>query len=215
MSDRRSTAADEITLPLAEGKTARVKIVTRWPAAADAADATIEVAGLPPGMPIIVRVPNCVVGANVAETRSGDGARLVLQGKIGHRIEECHPGVILTFGPLGLAPATYAWNLSSPQSAADAAVPAGYIPQSLPAGAPAIRLPDAPDTDGFVHFPVNPLPDWSYFEEGPGTQCWVQGAAVGVSLAFPDGQTKMLRFTPLCYNTSNLTLCETPLVFRS
>ncbi|MHB9077871.1 MAG: hypothetical protein ACYC3X_10285 [Pirellulaceae bacterium] len=116
-----------------------------------------------------------------------------------------------------LVPATFSWNLSTPRSAADAAVPAGYIPQSLPVGVPSIRLPGQPDTDtdGFVHFPASPLPEWSYFQEGPGAPCWVEGAAVGVALAFPDGPTKTLRFTPLCYNTSNLTLCETPLVFQS
>jgi hypothetical protein len=37
--------------------------------------------------------------------------------------------------------------------------------------------------------------------------------AAGVSLKFPGGEIKTLRFTPLCYNTSNLALCETPLVF--
>jgi hypothetical protein len=140
---------------------------------------------------------------------------LRLKGKIGHRIEDCRPGVLLTYGPLVLAPSTYGWNLSRPQAAADAAVPAGYIPQSLPAGTPAIRLPGKPDADGFVHFAPTPLPEWSYFDAGPGARCWVEGAAVGVPLKFPSGEIRMLRFTPLCSNTSNLTLCETPLVFRS
>jgi hypothetical protein len=150
----------------------------------------------------------------VRETRSGERIRLSLQGKIGHRIEERRPGVLVTYGPLVLAPSTHAWNLSRPQSAADAAVPAGYIPQSLPAGTPSIRLPAGPDADGFTHFAPTPLPEWSYFDEGPGARCWVEGAAVGVPLKFPGGEIRTIRFTPLCSNTSNLTLCETPLVFR-
>ncbi|MCY2994276.1 MAG: twin-arginine translocation signal domain-containing protein [Planctomycetota bacterium] len=77
------------------------------------------------------------------------------------------------------------------------------------------KLPDKPDGDGFVHFPPVPLPEWSYFDEGPGSQTWVEGAAASVPLKFPSGEIKTLRFTPLCYNTSNLTLCETPLVFSA
>jgi len=201
----------QFTVPLPGGNTARVNIATRWPAAAEA---TIEAEGVPAGMPVKLRVPRCVAKADAAETRSGDRLQRVFRGKIGHRIEECRPGVILTFGPLVLAPATYGWSLSRPQTAADAAVPAGYIPESLPSGTPSIQLPGKPDGDGFVHFAPTPLPEWSYFDEGPGSRCWVEGAAVGVPLKFPNGETKVLRFTPLCCNTSNLTLCETPLVFR-
>jgi hypothetical protein len=200
----------KFAVPLPGGNTARVTIATRWPGAGEG---TIEVEGLPAGMPVKVRVPGCVAQGKVSETRSGEHARLVLSGRIGHRIEECRPGVILTYGPLVLAPATYGWNLSRPSTTADGAVPAGYIPQSLPAGTPAIKLPEKPDGDGFVHFPPVPLPEWSYFDEGPGSRTWVEGAAAGVPLKFPGGEVRTLRFTPLCYNTSNLTLCETPLVF--
>ena len=50
---------------------------------------------------------------------------------------------MLMYGPLVLAPSTYGWNLARAQTAADAAVPAGYIPQSLPAGTPSIQ-PESP-----------------------------------------------------------------------
>jgi hypothetical protein len=202
----------EFSLPLPGGRVVRVKTATRWPAAAAA---TIEAQGVPPAMPVKLRVPECVARPAVTEVRNGDRVHLTLTGKIGHRIEPCRPGVLLKYGPLVLAPSTYGWNLSRPQAAADAAVPAGYIPQCLPAGTPSFQLPGPPDAVGFVHFPPTPLPEWSYFDEGPGARCWVEGAAVGVPLKFPDGQVKTLRFTPLCSNTSNLTLCETPLVFRS
>jgi hypothetical protein len=202
----------EFSVPLPGGKTTRVKVRTRWPAAAEA---TIEADGIPDGMAVKLRVPGCVAKPVVRETRNGERLCVNLQGTIGHRIEECRPGVILTYGPLVLAPSTYGWDLSRPPSAADAAVPAGYIPQSLPSGTPSIQLPGKPDAGGFVHFPLNPLPEWSYFDEGAGARCWVEGAAVGVPLKFPNGEIKTLRFTPLCSNTSNLTLCETPLVFRN
>ena len=67
-------------------------------------------------------------------------------------------------------------------------------------------------TDSSISLPL-PLPEWNYFDEGPGSRTWVEGAVAGVPLKFPTGEIKTLRFTPLCYNTSNLTLCETPLVF--
>ncbi len=200
----------QFTLPLPSGNSVQVKITTRWPASAEA---TIEAEGVPAGMLVKLRIPKCVAKPVAEEARNGERVRLTLQGKIGHRIEECRPGVLLTYGPLVLAPSTYGWNSSRPQTAADAAVPAGYIPQSLPAGTPSIQLPGRPDNDGLLQFPSTPLPDWSYFDQGPGARCWVEGAAVGVPLKFPGGEIKTLRFTPLCSNTSNLTLCETPLVF--
>lgn len=197
------------TLALSPDTTVQVTIATRWPAAAEA---TIHVTGVPAETPVRVRMPACVADGYLTETRSAEGADVVLRGKIGHRIEACQPGAILTYGPLVLAPATFDWSQTRP-AVAEAGVPAGYLPQSLPAGAPSFALPSAPDADGFVHFPASPLPDWSYFDEGPGARCWVEGSAVAVPLAFPGGANRTLRFTPLCYNTSNLTLCETPLVF--
>jgi hypothetical protein len=202
----------KFVLPLPGAKIAQVTIATNWPAAAAG---IIEVEGLPAGMPVRARIPGCVAQGKVTETRSGEQARLVLSGKIGHRLEDCRSGRILTYGPLVLVPATYGWNLARPPAAADRAVPAGYIPEALPVGTPSIQLPGKPDADGFVHFPPVPLPEWSYFEEGPGSRTGVAGAAAGVPLKFPGGEVKTLRFTPLCYNTSNLTLCETPLVFAA
>ena len=58
-----------------------------------------------------------------------------------------------------------------------------------------------------------PLPDWMYFDEGPTSRCGVAGSAGNVSVKFPDGSKKTLRFTPLCYNTSCLSLFDTPIVF--
>ena len=199
-------------LPLPDGKTAKITIETRWPALANA---TISANGLPADVPVMLRVPGCVLEPKITETREGNAVHLVFSGRIGHRLVDCQPGVMLMYGPLVLAPSTYGWNLARAQTAADAAVPAGYTPQSLPAGTPSIQPESAADGDGFVQFATKPLPDWSYFDEGPGARCWVEGAAVNVPLKFPNGETKSVRFSPLCSNTSNLTLCETPLVFRS
>ena len=69
-------------------------------------------------------------------------------------------------------------------------------------------------SDGFVHLRGGPLPEWSYFDEGSGARMWVEGAAVVVPLKIPGAGERTVRFTPMCYNTSNLTLCETPVVFR-
>jgi len=69
-----------------------------------------------------------------------------------------------------------------------------------------VRLPKCP--------PERPLPEWSYFDEGPGARTWVEGSAVQVPLKFASGKIEMVRFTPMCYNTSNLSLFETPVVFR-
>jgi hypothetical protein len=52
-----------------------------------------------------------------------------------------------------------------------------------------------------------------YFDEGATSRCGVAGSAANVSVRFRDRQEKRLRFTPLCYNTSCLSLFDTPVVF--
>lgn len=200
----------EFSVPLPGGASTKVKIATAYPARAEA---TIEAAGLPANIPLRLRVPACVRKPDLAEKRAGDEAELIFHGKLGHRVEECHPGVMLTYGPLVLVPSTYSWD--SRRRTDEASIPTGYVPESIPAGTPSLAISGQADADGFVTLPAGPLPEWSYFDEGPGARTWVEGAAVTVPLKFPDGQQRSLRFTPMCYNTSNLTVCETPVVFRS
>jgi hypothetical protein len=71
----------------------------------------------------------------------------------------------------------------------------------------------APDADGLLPLSDLPRPDWMYFDEGATSRCGVEGSAANVTLKFPDGKEKSLRFTPLCYNTSCLSLFDTPIVF--
>jgi hypothetical protein len=205
----------QFQIPLPGGKWATVKIATSYPANAQA---TIEVENLPADMTVKLRVPSCVRKPEIKQVRTGEKVLVAFRGELGHRIEQCHPGVIVTYGPLVLIPSTWAGPLASPQGAGDAAAPAGYIPQSMPAGVPTIKLDGRLDADGFVHLPTcppeRPLPEWSYYDEGPGAPTWVKGSAVEVRLKFPSGEVRPVRFTPMCYNTSNLSLFETPVVFR-
>ena len=161
----------QFQIPLPGGKWAKVKIATSYPAHAEA---MIDIDNLPAGMAVKLRVPACVRKAEVKQVRTGRKVKVTLRGKLGHRIEPCHPGVILTYGPLVLVPATWGGGVSAPQAAGDAAAPAGYIPRAMPAGIPTIKLDSGPDGDGFVHLPTcppqRPLPEWSYFDEGPGTR---------------------------------------------
>lgn len=195
-------------VPLPEGNWAVVTIATTYPTHAEA---TIEVEKLPAGRPVKVRVPGCVRRPEVKEVRTGEQLRVTLRGELGHRIERCGPGVILTYGPLVLVPATWPWGAAAQQGLGETAV-------SLPAGVPAIKLNKAADADGFVELPScpgeRPLPEWSYFDEGPGVPTWVEGAAVEVNLKFSEGDVRPARFTPMCYNTSNLSLFDTPIMFR-
>jgi hypothetical protein len=88
----------------------------------------------------------------------------------------------------------------------------------MPADVPTIKLDSKPDADGFVQLPLcppeRPLPEWSYFDEGPGAPTWVQGAPVEVKLKFADASTHPARFTPMCYSTSVQLLVSTPVVFQ-
>ena len=203
----------QFEVPLPGGTCATVKIATRYPAKAEA---TIEADNVSADMPVKVRVPSCVRKPTLDEDRNGPKVRVAFTGELGHRLEQCDPGVILTYGPLVLIPGT-----GLPGNAAQAdptGAPPGYIPQSLPPGAPAIKLGSPPDADGFVQLPLcppeRPLPAWSYFDEGPGAPTWVEGSAVEVALRFPGGAEHAVRFTPMCYNTSNLSFFDTPIAFK-
>jgi len=198
------------TIPVPGGPDAEVAIATNYPASAET---TIEARNLPADVDVKVRVPGCISQPDLSETRSSHGVRLVLNGKLGHRIEQCHTGVIVTYGPLVLSPSTYLSESPGMAISGDKAVPAGYIPDSLPDGTPSLALGDEVDSDGFLRVDPAPLPEWSYFEEGPGSRCGVKGSTANVPVKFHDGKIKTLRFCPLCYNTSNLNLFETPIVF--
>ncbi|NLP10614.1 hypothetical protein GX408_09495, partial [bacterium] len=81
-----------------------------------------------------------------------------------------------------------------------------------------IILHNPPDARGFVRLPLcpaeKPLPAWSYYDEGPGSPTWVENAAVEVHIKYPNAQAMAVRFTPLCFATSCLSLFETPVLFQ-
>lgn len=202
-------------LPLPGGRWARIRIESKYP---HRAEASIVAEHVPPDIHIKVRVPSCVIDAVVNEDRNGDLVNLSLHGRIGHRIEPCHPGVMVTYGPLIVAPGRGADYSSQKASSFSDGIPAGYTPKSLPPGIAKIKLDSPPDDDGFVRLPLcppeRPLPTWSYYDEGPGARTWVEGAAVEVKLKYDDGKIVPVRFAPMCFSTSCLSLFETPVVFQ-
>lgn len=199
----------EFTLDLPRGGQARVTIATGFPFGAEA---TISAAGLPEDYTLALRVPACVRRPRVEQQRRGATTRLTLTGRIGHALQTVPEGVVLRYGPLVLAPMFYYWNRAGRRLGDEAGVPAGYIPPTLPPGLPRLLVGE-PDGDGLLCLPSEPLPDWSYCEEGPGLELAALGAAVNVPALFADGQTVELRFNALCQLTSNMTLNETPLIF--
>ena len=197
-----------VTLP--DGSNAEIKIQTAWPSAAAA---TITATGLPRDLPIHVRVPTSVVAPQVSETRDGNMACLTLGGRIGHHLVNCGPHVMLMYGPLVLAhqrmvgTSRHEKRLPMPQ----------FLPVTFPNRCPLGRRRWCRRRRPTLTNCSSSRPDRcqsGVIEEGPGTRCWVEGAAVNVPLKFPSGETITLRLWPLCANTSNLTLHETPLVFR-
>jgi hypothetical protein len=199
----------EYTVPLPGGKEARVKITTSYPARAEA---TIEASGLPAGVKVKLRIPTCVRKPEVSESRTAQKVQLVFNGKLGHRVEQRRPGVVLTYGPLVLVPASYDFG-AVPLTDADRQAPAGYVAEALPPGVSALKLDRNADADGFVPLEPGPVPVWSYWDEDPHSRTWVPGAVATVPVQLSDRQVKPLRFTPMCYNTSCLSLFETPVVF--
>ena len=195
------------------GRKAEVRITTPYPARAEA---SIMAAGVPADISLRLRVPESVKQPVTRESRDGDRVQITLSGRLGHQVEHCNGGVMLKYGPLVLAPAIYSWQGSdngvNTAAASEVYVPTGYIPEVMPQGLPALGLP-APDEDGLMSFTDLPRPVWMYFDEGENAPCGVEGSAANVLVKFRDGEQKTLRFTPLCYNTSCLSLFDTPIVF--
>jgi hypothetical protein len=190
------------------GKEAKVEITTSYPARAEA---TIEAHGVPAGTKVKLRVPACVRKAEVSESRTAQKVQLVFNGKLGHRVERCRPGVLLTYGPLVLVPASYGLG-SVRLTEANRQAPAGYVGEALPPGVPTLKLDRSTDADGLVA--LEPGPFQGFWDEGPQSRTWVPGAVATVPVQLSDGEVKPWRFTPMCYNTSCLALLETPVVFR-
>jgi hypothetical protein len=202
-------------VPLPGGQWANVRITTAYPSRAEA---TIEAENLPSNIPLKLRVPACVRKPEVKQSQADNKALITFRGELGHRIEQCNPGAILTYGPLVLIPALGSSQPASIPNPMAAGVPAGYVPKVLPQGVPTLKLDSAPDAEGFVKLPLwppdRPVPEWSYFDEGPGAPTWVEGSSVEAQLKFPDGKVDRARLTPMCYSTSVLALTDVPVVFR-
>ena len=201
----------DYAVPLPGGHEAKVRISTAYPSQAEAA---IEVTGAPAATKVRVRVPACVRNAEVSESRSGEKVQLVFKGRLGHRVEEWGFGVVLTYGPLVLVPASCGFGSVKLTEAERQEGRSGYFAESLPAAVPALKLDRNPDGEGFLPLEAGPVPDWSYWDEGPQSRTWVPGAVATVPVQLSSGEITPLRFTPMCYNTSCLALYETPVLFR-
>ncbi|MEI6083163.1 MAG: hypothetical protein WCS70_02560 [Verrucomicrobiota bacterium] len=200
-------------LALPGGREAEVRISTAYPASAEA---VVAATGVPQDVSLRLRMPGCVRRPVVTETRDNDRVQLRLSGRLGHHVESCHGGALLKYGPLVLAPAIYSWqgdgNGVNTATAHEIYAPTGYIPESMPGGLPILNLPK-PDADGLLTLSDQPQPVWMYFDDGATSRCGVRGSPANVPVRFQDGKQISLRFTPLCYNTSCLSLFDTPIVF--
>ncbi|MFM1551454.1 MAG: beta-L-arabinofuranosidase domain-containing protein [Lentisphaeria bacterium] len=197
-------------LGLPDGAEAEISIATTYPADAEA---VVTASHVPPDIDVHVRAPASVRRPQISEERDGDRVTTQLGGALGHYVESVPRGAMLKYGPLVLVPLAYSWTGPSATEAERNAAPAGYIPDQMPEGLPALQGGIA-DADGLLELPDRPLPDWTFFDEGPGGKCWVPGAAANVGLRFPDGETRSVRFVPQCYFTSCLALHDTPVVFQ-
>jgi len=205
----------EFEVPIPGNKWIRVKIKTSYP---NKAEATIESDNIPDNIELKIRIPACVNNPQISQIRDRNKVTVNFQGEIGHRIEQTNPGVILTYGPLILIPPKGVGVGNTLPGSSPDGIPEGYVPQSIPPGIPIIKLENPPDANGFIELPLcppdRPLPTWSYYDEGPGSRTWIEGAAAEVSLKYPDGRILPTRFIPMCFSTSCLALVETPVVFQ-
>ena len=197
------------TIPMCDTKDITVYITTTYPSQFDG---FIKIENLPESAKVNVRIPSFVKNGVVKESVIRNTKHLHVTGKIGHYIVEYEDRIALKYGPLILSPSIYYWENNFEDLLKDHGDLAGYIPSILPSKNCKI-VSEGYDENGFMKFQTDPLPDWSYFEEGNISRTAVKGAPVNVTLEFDDGQRRTLRFWPLCYNISNFSYYHVPILF--
>ena len=94
----------------------------------------------------------------------------------------------------------------------DTTIPEGYVPETSNSICKFIPLPT--DEDGFLDLHHDPIPVWTFFEQGematiPGSEV----VAVNVPVRSPDGGESNLYFYPMYSATSTLFLYDFMYVF--
>lgn len=165
------------------------------------------------------RTPYYVKNVRVTEHRAvaaPDRRTFLLEGDIGHYVEQRDGGYVVKYGGLMLAPMIYSWGETEGPSfdEAEANVPAGYIHERI-AGCDLSILEEEHDENGFLKIAAGyDLPEWLAFDDGVGSRTGTfNRAAANVTLIGKDGTRHRVCFHPMCYATSNLTLCHTPMKF--
>lgn len=175
-------------------------------------NSVITVTGHSPDTRVNVRIPGCAANAAMTEQRHADEIRIEMTGELGHTVEACKDGRILKYGPLVLAPQTYAWNPLE-RSTADA-VPEGWGGPVMPPGLPEMLVDGLADSRGFLALNHKPQRMWNRFDSGPAAPFHVWNAEVGVPVRFDSGEKMELVFNPLCSATSYMGFYETPFIFK-
>ena len=165
-------------------------------------------------LPVEVTPPPSLHEVELRKLQQEDGETILLSGRLGYWLDRREePRVALRYGPLLLAPLTYYWGGPRQEVADD--IPAGYVPDFLPAGTPRLLVGE-PDRDGLLPpLRTTPLPEWSYFETGAAAELGFDGISGYVDCLFPGGEKHELWFSPLCHLTSNLSFYDTPLLFEA
>jgi hypothetical protein len=185
----------------------KFRISTRWPGKVDS---IITVNGLDDDAKLHLRIPSVIKNARETRTFERGVLTIRLSGDIGYSIEQYNGLYMLKYGSLVLAPSNYTWNGQAPES--ETTVPEGYIPNAFPGVEYSLELPPK-DENGFYMFEHLPLPSWSFYEEGPDSRTAFEGVTVNAKIRFKCGVKGRVRFWPLCYNVSTLTLYTTPYLF--
>ncbi len=187
---------------------AKVHIYTKWP---DACDTRITIDDSLKRK-VHIRIPKAMKNAKIEHFTASNGSEIwTVTGRIGYTMEAFGDKWVLKYGAAVMVPMNYTWG---GQSAAkvDDGVPKNYIPARLPSKNFSILTP-AEDADGFVEFAHKPLPEWSYYGEGPIETLSLKKVTANVPVRFEDGTEQVLRFWPVLANTATLCFYEIPIVF--
>ena len=176
-------------------------------------DAHIQIENMPEDVNVKVRIPSFVKNEKIERKLLQGVTHIHVSGKLGHHIIHNEGKVALKYGPLVLSPSVYYWEDKFEDLLEGIGDLKGYIPQALP-GKNCKIICGGYDENGFLKFDSDPLPDWSYFEEGCCSRTSVDNSAVNVTLEFDDGQRRNLRFWPLCYSISNFSYYVAPILFQ-
>lgn len=189
---------------------AKVTIVTRWPAAAEAKIIVEDTRG----RKVRIRTPEYVKNAKVEKEDHGYEQIYTFKADMGYSLQKWEDQYLLRYGISVMAPMHYRYDGTAYAQEEKNGIPLGYATTRLPSHTFDLVLPEA-DENGFYHLPhgASNRGGWSWYAEGTHDPLVVEDASTHLPVRFENGEEKTLSFHPVSVFTTTLFVYDIPVLF--